>query len=311
VTRQSTRTALFLVFALAIHLSLCAVFAATVGRNHDVRKMDARWLAGPRPVQVMVAGDSHARFAVEAPVLGRALNVAVPGEHYQKTTYRVPWLLDHGTRKAEAVVLPFDAVTFASFKDDSFSPELVWGRYVDFLELGLRKRKPFRYAGRWAKAKLAPYVGEMEVMLQFLTSSKHFRDPEGQGSPLQLTVFESGERAARRHLQGADPWDPDMEWAFRRLLGELQHRGLRTVLVRFPVTEDYARESRALGADPALRDRLAAEIVKPGTVDHLDYEALFFGRPAMFADGDHLSQAGKRKFSEILASDLRALGILR
>jgi hypothetical protein len=308
---QSSRTLLFLMGALTIHLLLCAVFAGTVGRQHDVRKMDARWLAGPRPVQVMIAGDSHARFAVEAPVLGRAVNIAVPGEHYQKTTYRVPWLLDHGTRKVEAVLLPFDAVTFASFKDDSFSPELVWGRYVDFLELGLRKRQPFRYAGRWAKARLAPYVGEMEVMLQFLLRSKHFRDPEGEGSALQLTVFESGERAAHRHLFGADPWDPDMEWAFRRLLFELGSRGLRVVLVRYPVTEDYARESRALGADPALRDRLLAEIARPGSVEHLDYEALFFGRPGMFADGDHLSQAGKRKFSEILASDLRALGILR
>jgi hypothetical protein len=210
------------------------------------------------------------------------------------------------------VLLPFDAVTFASFKDDSFSPELVWGRYVNFFELGWRKGQPLRYVGRWAKAKLAPYVGEMEVMLQFATSSKHFRDGDGEGgSPLQLTVFESGERAARRHLQGADPWDPDMEWAFRRLLGELQARKLRVVLVRFPVTEDYAKESRVLGADPVLRDKLLSEIAQPGVVEHLDYEALFFGRPNMFVDGDHLSQTGKRKFSEILASDLRALGILR
>ena len=305
------RTFLFVAGALLIHIALSLGFALTVAREHDVRHMDARWLKGTRPVEVMIAGDSHARFAVEAPVLGRAINVAVPGEHYQKTTYRVPWLLDRGKRRVQTVVLPFDAISFASFKDESFSPEIVWGRYVDFLELGFRKGQPFRYMGRWAKARLAPYVGEMEVMLQYATRSKHFRDPGGEGGALQLTVFESGRRVARRHLQGADPWDEDMEWAFRRLLADLKARGIRVVLVRFPVTRDYAEESRALGADPELRNRLLAEIAEPGVVEHFDYEGLFFDRPVMFSDGDHLSVVGKRKFSQVFASDLRALGILR
>ena len=150
------RIALFVVVGLAIHFLLSVAFVLTVGAHHDVRAMDARWLHGPRPVDVMIAGDSHARFAVEAPVLGSAINVAVPGEHYQKTVYRVPWLLDHGTRKTGAVVLPFDAVTFASFKSASFEPEYVWGQYVDWFELGARKGQRFTFAGKWAKAKVAP-----------------------------------------------------------------------------------------------------------------------------------------------------------
>lgn len=304
-----SRVVLFVAGALTIHVLLSLMFALTVGRTHDVRKMDARWLQGPRPVQIMIAGDSHARFAVEAPVLGRAINIAVPGEHFQKSTYRVPWLLDHGSRAVETVVLPFDAVSFASFKDESFSPELVWGRYVNFVELGLRKGQPFRYASRLTKARFAPYVGEMDVVLQFLTRSKHFRDPTGESASLQLPVFETGAKAARRHLSGADPWDPDMEWAFLRLVDDLERRGLKIVVVRYPVTQSYASESRTLGADPALRDALLKRL--GDRVVHLDYEALFFERPAMFVDGDHLGAVGKRKFSEQFASDLRALGLLR
>lgn len=305
------RTVAFAGILLAIHLALCLVFALTIGREHDVRNMDARWLAGPRPVNVMIAGDSHARFAVEGPVLGAAINVAVPGEHYLKTMYRVPWLLDHGSRRVGAIVLPYDAISFATFKADSYSPELVWGRYIDWFDLGRRKQQRFSFFGKWLKARFAPYVGEFETMEQYLTASKHFRDPTGGGpSPLALQVAEDGTMVAQRHLRGAQPWDPVMEDGFRTLVADILQRGIRIVLVRFPVTRDYAVELRRLGADPSKREALFAEIGRPGVVDQLDYEKLFFGKPEMFADGDHLNPIGKRELSIALARDLYAMGIL-
>lgn len=304
------RIALFVALGLLLHLVASVLFVVTVGRTHDVRNMDARWLMGPRPVAVMIAGDSHARFAVEAPVLGSAINVAVPGEHYQKTVYRVPWLLDHGSRTVRAVVLPFDAVTFASFKSASFEPEYVWGRYVDWWDLGAHKDQRFSFAGKWFKARFAPYTGELDVVLQYLTSSAHFRDPTDPQAGLKLNFFEPGQLAARRHLSGAEVWDADMEWAFRRLVDDLVGRGIRVVLVRFPVTRAYAMESRRLGADPALRDALLATVGRPGVVDHVDAESLFFDAPEMFGDGDHLNPIGKRRFSEYLAAELQRLGVL-
>ncbi len=302
------RALLFALGGLGLHVALSVLFLLTVGRAHDTREMDARWLAGDRPVRVMIAGDSHARFGVEAPVLGSAINVAVPGEHYLKTLYRVRWLLRNGSRRVQTVVLPFDAASFSSFKSDSFAPEAVWGRYVDFHELGAVKDQRFRYAGKWAKARGAPYVGELQTILQFVTATKHFRDPDDPG--LGLTVTENGATAARRHLEGANPWDPDMEWAFRRILEGCRRARLRVVLVRYPVTALYARESRRLGADPALRDALLEEVLEPGVVDHLDFEDVLFGQVGVFGDGDHLNPFGRRIFSLALADELRGLGVL-
>jgi hypothetical protein len=299
----------FALGGLALHGVLSLLFLAVVVRAHDARQMDARWLLGPRPVEVMVAGDSHPRFAVEAPVLGSAINVAVPGEHYQKSLYRVPWLLDHGTRSVGAVVLPFDAASFASFKDDAYQPEAVWARYVDFDELGAHKGRRWAFALKRAKARAIPYLGELDTVLQWLTASRHFRDPGG-ASLLKVAFFEPGAMAARRHFEGADPWDEDMAWALRRLVDDLVGRGLRVVLVRFPVTRAYAVEAARLGAVPAPRDALATEMVRPGVVDHLDLEGAFFGQPALFGDGDHLNPIGKRRFSQLLASELRRIGVL-
>ncbi|MEZ4235766.1 MAG: SGNH/GDSL hydrolase family protein [Myxococcota bacterium] len=305
-----TRALAFAAGALALHVALSLLFVATICRDHDVRRMDARWLLGPRPAQVMVAGDSHPRLAVEAPVLGAAINVAVPGEHYEKTTFRVPWLLDHGTRPVETVLLPFDAASFAAFKDDVFEPEAVWGRYVDWAELGARKHRRWDFAQRALKASLAPYVGEWPTVLQYLTASRHFRDPGEAQGVANLVHIEGGVEVARRHFQGADPWNDDMVWAFRRLLDDLRGRGIRVVLVRYPVSRAYFFEAQRLGVDVAKRDALLAEVGAPGVVDHLDFERALFRTPDLFADGDHLNPAGKRQFSRILAERLRALGVL-
>lgn len=311
MSAAARRAAWFVALGLLIHVALGVGYAATVGRRHEVRRMDARWLAGPRPARVMIAGDSHARFGVEAPRLGAAINVAVPGEHYEKSMYRVPWLLDHGTRRVGAVLLPFDAASFSSFKRDAFAPELLWGRYVDYWALGRRKGALWTYGGFWAKARFAPYVGEMETVLQLATSARHFRDPrDPTQSGLGLAVFENGTLAARRHFAGADPFDPDMVHALRSLIDDLVGRGIRVVLVRYPVTALYARESRRLGADPALRDALLAELERPGVVDHLDFESLFFREPELFGDGDHLNAVGKRRLTDALAPELVRLGVL-
>ena len=93
-----------------------------------------------------------------------------------------------------------------------------------------RKGQRPAHAGKWAKSELAPHVGELETVLQFVTSSRHFRDSTDPEASLALTVFEDGAygpTAARRHFEGASPWDPDMEWAFRRILADLEARGIR------------------------------------------------------------------------------------
>lgn len=304
-----TRSVLFVALGLVLHALLSVAYVRGIASAHDARRQDGKWLLGPRDVDVMVAGDSHARFAVEAPLLGLAINVAVPGEHYLKTMYRVPWLLEHGEREVGAVLLPFDAASFSSFKNDSFEPERIWGRYVDWTELGAVRDQRLAYAGKWAKDELAPYVGELGTVLQFATSSRHFRDPTDSSTSLALAVFEDGPTVARRHFEGSDPFDADLVWAFRRILEDLRGRGIRVVLVRYPVTAGYAEAAASYGATRALRDALFAEVGEPGIVDQLDFEDALVGHRDLFGDADHLSIQGKRALTKLLAVELARLGV--
>lgn len=299
----------FALAAAVVHVALSLLFA-WVATHHDVRKMDAKWLAGPVSAEVMVAGDSHARFAVEAPLLGRAVNLAVPGEHYLKTMFRVPWLLDHGTREVGAVLLPFDSTSFSSFKSDAYEPEFVWGRYVDWRVVGARRRDPILYLGKFLKATAFPYVGEGDAVFQFLARSRHFRDPEAAGGWMPPDL-EDGAEAAARHFRGAEPWDPDQEWALRQLVGDLRSRGIRVVLVRYPLTDAYVAAASALGADDgSRRDALFASLAAGGGVDQLDFERAFAGQDDLFSDGDHLNIEGKRRFTGLLAKELHQRGLV-
>jgi len=98
-------------------------------------------------------------------------------------------------------------------------------------------------------------------------------------------------------------------WAFRRLLADLGERGVRVVLVRYPVSGGYTRAAESHGATRALRDALFAEVGEPGVVDQIDLEDAFVGQRDYFGDADHLSQLGKRELTRRLADELRALGV--
>ena len=299
----------FFAGALVVHATLCLGFA-WVARHHDVRHMDERWLQGPLAAEVMVAGDSHARFAVEAPLLGRAINVAVPGEHYEKSMFRVPWLLDHGQRTVATVLLPFDRTSFSGFKSDAFEPEAVWGRYVDWARIGRRRGAPLLYIGKALKSSLVPYVGEADSAFQYLEGARHFRDPEGLTGLVQADQ-ENGAQTAHRHFDDTLPWDPDQAWALSALVQDLRARGIHVVLVRYPLTRQYLRVSAALGADEGpLRDALFTELAAGGGVEQLDFERAFVDHDEYFQDGDHLGVEGKRVFTGLLAHALADRGLL-
>jgi len=297
-----TRALAFLAGLLAIHVALSLGFARTVGAAHDATQMDARWSAARGPV--MIAGDSHARFGVES--RGGLVTVAVPGEHYGKSRFRVPALLDR--RPARAVVLPYDAVSFSSFKAERYDPEHVWGRYVDFGQLAIEQQAPLRYGGMALKARLAPWVGELDTVVEYLRGTRHFRGREGVGG--RLAVRERPAEVAARHFEGAEPFDPRMVHALRSLLAELRRRGVRVVLVRFPVSPRYRAAAAALGARSSQRDALLAELLTPGQVDHLDLERLFDARPGAFLDADHLGPRGRRALTRRLRRELATLGAL-
>lgn len=296
---------------LVVHGLVSAAYVQTVGHDHRAVELDRAFLEGDSDLSVLVAGASHARNGVAAEEIG-GLSIAVAGEHPVKTRFRLPWLLDRSERPIGAVILELDAASLSSWKADSFEPEFVWGRYVPLLELGMLRGAPLDYAGKWAKARLVPYAGELDNLMFWRAGLRAFQDEDDldrfRGQP-PAWMRKSGEEAARLHLEGYSPRDPAKVWAFQGLVQELRARQVRVVVVRFPVMADYAATAEALGATPQVLDEVMAPLLAPGEVDQLDYSAMFYDRPGAFYDGDHLNGQGRRALTRRLASDLARLGV--
>jgi hypothetical protein len=237
----------------------------------------------------------------------------VGGEHYLKTWYRMRSLLDRTDKDVRALLLPFDVASFSSWHASNFAPEFVWGRYVDYLEVGRVQHDPWGAVQRLVKAKLFPYAGELRTFNQLRTRRFGFGEDLPTGNMLSMSPTErssNGLQNAMLHLHGADPVDPSLVWAFHQLLAWAEERSIQVVLVGFPVSEEYAEWTDRTDA----RERVRAEVLEPllaeGNVTYLDHRDLFFGRAAFFADSNHLNTPGRIAFSRRLRIDLVAQGIL-
>jgi len=302
----------FVLVGLLLHGVAFGAYRAVVEPAHRVTQSDQEFLASSEPLDLLVVGGSHARNAIEPRRLGRAHSIAVGGEHYLKSMYRVPWLLDASQREVATAIVSFDVTGLSSWKADHFAPEFIWGRYVDFFALGLRRGMPWEYGKKWVKAHLVPYAGERATLAQRLQGERAFKQP-GAGRDAALPAVSerrNGLEIASYHFEGYVAEDPHMAWGFRQLVGELRARGIRVVMVTFPVTPGYSLRSRELGADGPMRQQLLDELVVPGVVDHLDFEAAFHREPSFFYDGDHVNGRGRRRFTRMLRSELLRLGVL-
>ena len=289
------------------------MYVGLVGSKHKASRSDRVVARAPAHLDLWIAGDSHPRSALAPRVVGPAVvNAAVGGEHYLKTTYRVPWLVAEHDKEVGALMLPVDAASFSSWHADQFGPEYVWGRYVDFLEVGRHRGELSTYAGLWAKAKLAPYAGELRTLNQLRAGRYGFAgslpgdDFSIYGVPHRRMLARS---QARDHLWQVDLMDRGLVWGFRRLVDWAEDNDVRVILVSYPVTDLYEAWVERIG----VRRRVARLIIEPMVQrGHLyfDDHDLLADRHDLFSDPHHLNQRGRLVYSKTMRERLVSLGIV-
>jgi CubicO group peptidase (beta-lactamase class C family) len=298
---------------LALHVALCVLYAQTVGEAHRVREVDRAFLSSDAPLDVLVVGDSHPMNAVGPAQLGpRVGSIAVAGEHAIKTYYRLKWLLDQTDREIGTVVLPFGLHAFSGRNRDRYEPELVWGRYVDFWELGSRTTEVIPFARRWTKAKLFPYTGELDTVVQYLEGRRAFQDeadPDRFADRPERGDRRTAAEAAADHFEGHDPKDLAMVWAFKATVNMLHRREIDVVTVAYPVTAAYAKAALDLNAGAGRMEELQPMIERE-RLRHLDFLSYYADRPELFFDSDHLNGAGRVRFTDLLGRNLHRLGVV-
>ncbi len=299
--------------AVLIHGGLVHLWWSTAGAEHAAVRLDEAFLKGPKRVRILFAGDSHTRNAIDPESLGNVQNIAVGGEHFLKTKYRLQWLLTQGDVQVDAVVLPLEASSFTSWKADNFEPEGVWGRYVDFVEVGRRRGDVVAYLGRAVKGRVFPYVGEADTWFQYLVGAAAFREEAGLGTFALASPQERAHQArdaAERHFKGNRVDDPSLVWAFRSLIRWLNAKDIRVVLMAYPVSRPYQMAAAGYGGRAVAREGVLPGLLEREAVEFLDYEDVMFGDDRFFLDADHLNVLGARQLSRAIRPRLVEMGLL-
>lgn len=304
------RLGLTLLIAGLVHGALVALYRPLT-RSHRVVVLDEAFLADDAPIDLLVIGDSHPRSAFDEEVLGaRVFDLAVAGEHMLKTMVRLRWLLERTDRPIRTALVPLESHTFTDWKVDAWQPEAVWGRYGGLLAVGERRGQLPAYLGRWLKAAVVPYAGELDTAHQYLVGGRGFRTRDDLDRTVVSRDVRRGPReAAALHFEGRSHLDPDLRWAYEQVLAELEARGVEVVLIAWPVSQPYAELADTYGARGAVRGTVLPELQDRG-YRFLDHEGAFFGQPWAWYDGDHMSRPGRAAFTRQLADELAELGIL-
>jgi hypothetical protein len=310
------RIAGFLLVGLVLHALASALYVSAL-QGHKAIRLDRTFLErAPKRISVLICGDSHPRTAIDGATLGdRVVNLSLGGEHFLKTWYRMRKLVEGTNRRVDTLVLSLEASSFSSWAAWNFAPEYVWGRYVDFGEIGRIRGDRWGYAARTLKASFFPYAGELRTLAQMRADRFGFGEdlPTGRMSEdgVEQQRFAALEQA-RLHFKDQDLMDPGLKWAFGRLVRWTRQYDVQLVVVAYPVTRDYWQWVEASGADARVRE----EVLKPLLMLHpdvvrLDYHDLYFDRLDLFADPHHLNPDGRAEFTRVLRQDLQDAGVLR
>ena len=304
----------WLVGALCVHLGLSWAFSATVVADHNLTASDAAFNALPDRIPVLAVGDSHGRNAVDPQALCDGCgNIALGGEHIIKTRGRLNRLLDDSGKRVDVVLLPAEDGAFTRHLRDQYHPVTMWGKRVDFLDLATEVERPLDMGVLWFRARFIPYTDELPIWVAWAKGSRaHFREREMRGRMDGLPVRRRLADAVERYdkIFGDEPVvDPVKVAHFEALIDELTARGIRVVLVRYPLMPGFDRLVHKRGARQATEavvDRIRAERDLP----LLDYRDVFADQPELFADSDHVNDLGRRRFTVGLRNTLRARGWL-
>ncbi|MEO0605936.1 MAG: hypothetical protein AAF211_31195 [Myxococcota bacterium] len=165
--RTTRRVVGWLGLAIGVHLALSAGFWFGVARHHKAIRNDQLVARAPRHVPVWITGDSHPRTAIDPRGLAPgAINAAFGSQSMVKSYYRTRSLVERHDKRVDVLIVPLDPVSLSGWNAGRYTPEVVWGRYVDFLEMGRVRGQPWSYVGRWLEAHVVPYAGELRTLNQ-------------------------------------------------------------------------------------------------------------------------------------------------
>lgn len=288
-----------------------SAFYAVLARYDANVAQDRAFLARTAPLRVLVMGDSQPFMGVEATQLGEAANVSALGEGYMLNYWRLDRYLRKRPDLCDGVVLGVNMHSFSSGWGQ-FTASFSRGRFVNYLELARVRGDCAGVLGEYFRYRGAPYAGALSTLAPHLSPKPRLMGIANWYRAFALTTAKPA-RAARRAEEhyGGQVWPAKTQEDYLRALLDLcRTRGIRPVLVRYPVTREYQEAAQSYVDAEAYEAIVRGVLADYPEALFLDYATTFEQTPLVFGDADHLNALGRRHFTAMLRADLEKAGLL-
>ena len=302
-----------LVVAVAIGLASLAAWLASPFFEQEREYQDAVGPAVSRQSRVVVVGDSHAAASLPPELLADEVhNLAWGADGPLEMWVKLRYVLPRATG-LRAVLVSVDEEMFSERRANSPNRSFLrpflwelrdpsaagysWGTLaVDALPL--LNDDFVQFTRQQLKRVLRPTSAALSLQHRLQSDPAYWGGELGDDARLELEV------ARGRHDHAGLLRAAGLAEHYRRIREVCRAAGVRTIAVRFPVSEGY--RAQVPDADRARVDALVRELEFDQV---LDYSGLFHD-PGLFRDPDHLTAAGARRFLRRLDRDT-GLGLER
>ena len=313
--RASHLMLIFLVVA-ALHFSLVAWYQNVVMANGVAERTLRQFDAKRDRVRVVALGDSHVKWGIAADVIPGGFNFALPGETYALSFYRLQSLLDEEGLALRFIILAADPHSLEPKRGPDQPFLHYYAGFADLYAIGRAEGTPLFGWVDGLRGRFAPYVAQRSNVLAFLATGE---PPEARwlasvpmqagslSSDAMMMRFSAAGRRAKAeervgfHFGTTPSIDATLAEYLDRILSLCDTRGVRALLVRFPLSGEYLRALNAKVDLSRVDTRIQGSVARFGSAELLDARRAFAGAPELFADVDHLNREGARRLSRLIA----------
>ena len=312
---QLARAFIFLAIMISLHVFLREIYFEKHPDCSDVSADFRKYLEDSELPDVLLVGNSHVRYGFKAEANPKVQSVAVIGESYIATYYKLKLLLERRGAPRKAVLLQLDLHSFAPtpleiLKNPNSAP------YIDHADLASvcghvpetflswLQLSAFPYAGKGPGLSESLALGNADITREAHKSLKRQFSNEAQSDYQAWQV-------ARAHLPDSGLWRHESEVNyFNRIARLCREHGLTLVWVRFPASEQYHSQLTQRLPLAEWQAQVESLLKQNQNVILLDYHDFFFGRNEFFVDPNHLNEAGATLFTDLICRLLVGRGLL-
>ncbi|MCK4836825.1 MAG: hypothetical protein KAT17_09315 [Candidatus Aminicenantes bacterium] len=270
-----------------------------------------------RDTKTLILGDSHAAFALDPDIIGKAVNFSSYGESYIHNYYKLKYALKHNS-SIKVIILPIDIHSFSDFRKDRIHFTLNWYRFIDFIDLGWHKNQFVPYLLKYLNLSLFEFKGKYSRFFKdlFKKQGNQKSTPFRYGFTPQEGFFfqqqkEKARRRAYRQLRGYDYFCEELVFYFKKILNECEKNRIRVILLKLPITEAYFTVVSQLINVNHLYEQVFGLARQYKNIHSFDYQKLYFkNESGLFWDPQHLNQTGARNISTIIKNRLTELHLI-